>query len=393
MARGALGNGIEVGAWIGRNEMTSMQDKLVLVTGAGRGLGAAIAAGFAREGARLIVADLDAALATASAQAIRDAGGRAVEATLDVTDADAVRVFAADCAARHGNIDVLVNNAGISARAAFDDPQTPEIWDRLMGVNLQGAFNVTHAFVEQLKAARGAIVNLCSIVAYGCGISTAGYVVSKGGVRSFTEVLARDLAPHGVRVNAVAPGLMETDMTAGQRAQDHGTDWYMRRAPMARRPRRRDRRPGPVPGLGHGQLCERRGATRGRRLPGRIGDIMNASSPTPAAAGAPKASPGKALVTGGASGIGLAIVERLARDGYAVVMADRNGELAAREAAALRAQGLDVEHRVVDLADEAATRALARELAPWPRWSTTPGCSTSASSSTCPATTTAACTR
>ena len=72
--------------------MTSMQDKLVLVTGAGRGLGAAIAAGFAREGARLIVADLDAALATASAQAIRDAGGRAVEATLDVTDADAVRV-------------------------------------------------------------------------------------------------------------------------------------------------------------------------------------------------------------------------------------------------------------------------------------------------------------
>jgi NAD(P)-dependent dehydrogenase (short-subunit alcohol dehydrogenase family) len=103
-----------------------------------------------------------------------------------------------------------------------------------MQVNLQGTFNVTHAFVEQLKATRGAIVNLCSIVAYGCGISTAGYVVSKGGVRSFTEVLARDLAPHGVRVNAVAPGLMETEMTAGQRAQAHGTDWYMQRAPMAR---------------------------------------------------------------------------------------------------------------------------------------------------------------
>ena len=90
---------------------------------------------------------------------------------------------------------------------------------------------------------------------------------------------------------------------------------------------------------------------------------MNASSPTPAAAGEPKASPGKALVTGGASGMGLAIVERLARDGYAVVMADRNGELAAR-GRQLRAQGLDVDHRVVDLADEAATRALARELAP-----------------------------
>ncbi len=211
-----------------------MQDKRVLVTGAGRGLGATIAQGFAREGATVIVADLDPALARASAQAIAAAGGRAIDAALDVTDAEAVRAFAAECEARHGAIDVLVNNAGISARAPFDDPQTPQIWDRVMSVNLQGTFNVTHAFVEQLKATRGAIVNLCSIVAYGCGISTAGYVVSKGGVRSFTEVLARDLAPHGVRVNAVAPGLMETEMTAGQRSQAHGTDWYMQRAPMAR---------------------------------------------------------------------------------------------------------------------------------------------------------------
>ncbi|ASC65187.1 SDR family NAD(P)-dependent oxidoreductase [Achromobacter denitrificans] len=214
--------------------MIAMQGKRVLVTGAGRGLGATIAQGFARQGARVIVADVDGTLAAASAQAIRDAGGQAWDAVLDVTDADAVRAFAAECAVRHGGLDVLVNNAGISARAPFDDPRTPQIWDRLMRVNLQGTFNVTHAFVEQLKASRGAIVNLCSIVAYGCSISTAGYVVSKGGVRSFTEVLARDLAPHGVRVNAVAPGLMETEMTAGQRAQAHGTDWYMQRAPMAR---------------------------------------------------------------------------------------------------------------------------------------------------------------
>ncbi len=214
--------------------MISMQDKRVLVTGAGRGLGAAIAQGFARQGASVIVADVDAALAAATVQAIRGAGGKAADAVLDVTDAAAVRAFAQRSATEHGNLDVLVNNAGISARAPFDDPSTPEIWERLMSVNLQGTFNVTHAFVEQLKATRGAIVNLCSIVAYGCSISTAGYVVSKGGVRSFTEVLARDLAPHGVRVNAVAPGLMETEMTAGQRAQAQGTDWYMQRAPMAR---------------------------------------------------------------------------------------------------------------------------------------------------------------
>ncbi|WP_447917597.1 SDR family NAD(P)-dependent oxidoreductase [Achromobacter aegrifaciens] len=214
--------------------MISMQDKRVLVTGAGRGLGAAIAQGFARQGAAVIVADVDAALAAATAQAIRAAGGKAADAVLDVTDATAVRAFSERSATEHGNLDILVNNAGISARAPFDDPKTPEIWDRLLSVNLQGTFNVTHAFVEQLKATRGAIVNLCSIVAYGCGISTAGYVVSKGGVRSLTEVLARDLAPHGVRVNAVAPGLMETEMTAGQRSQVQGTDWYMQRAPMAR---------------------------------------------------------------------------------------------------------------------------------------------------------------
>ncbi|WP_313379426.1 SDR family NAD(P)-dependent oxidoreductase [Achromobacter insolitus] len=214
--------------------MISMQDKRVLVTGAGRGLGAAIAQGFANQGAAVIVADVDAALAEATAQAIRGAGGKALPAVLDVTDAAAVRAYAQRSATEHGNLDILINNAGISARAPFDDPNTPEIWERLMSVNLQGTFNVTHAFVEQLKATRGAIVNLCSIVAYGCSISTAGYVVSKGGVRSFTEVLARDLAPHGVRVNAVAPGLIETEMTAGQRAQAQGTDWYMKRAPMAR---------------------------------------------------------------------------------------------------------------------------------------------------------------
>lgn len=214
--------------------MISMQDKRVLVTGAGRGLGAAIAQGFANQGAAVIVADVDAALAEATAQAICGAGGKALPAVLDVTDAAAVRAYAQRSATEHGNLDILINNAGISARAPFDDPNTPEIWERVMSVNLQGTFNVTHAFVEQLKATRGAIVNLCSIVAYGCSISTAGYVVSKGGVRSFTEVLARDLAPHGVRVNAVAPGLMETEMTAGQRAQAQGTDWYMKRAPMAR---------------------------------------------------------------------------------------------------------------------------------------------------------------
>ena len=129
---------------------------------------------------------------------------------------------------------MLINNAGISGRARIDDPEATQVWDRIIGVNLQGLFNVTHAFVPALKQSRGCIINLSSIVAFVSGISTAGYVASKGAVRSFTQALARDLAPHGVRANAVAPGLMLTDMVKPQLQVPGGTDWYMDRVPMRR---------------------------------------------------------------------------------------------------------------------------------------------------------------
>lgn len=192
--------------------MTSMQDKLVLVTGAGRGLGAAIAAGFAREGARLIVADLDAALATASAQAIRDAGGRAVEATLDVTDADAVRGFAADCAARHGNIDVLVNNAGISANKPTLEVSAEE-WRRAVDINLTGVFLCAQAAGRRMvPAGAGCIINLASMYGVVAAPDRAAYCATKGAVVLLTETLAVEWGPLGVRVNALAPGYVETDL-------------------------------------------------------------------------------------------------------------------------------------------------------------------------------------
>src|SRR5258706_139885 len=122
----------------------------------------------------------------------------------------------------------------LSGPAQFDDPQVAEVWDRLISVNLEGLFNVTHAFVPALKARRGCIVNLSSIVAFVSGISTAGYVASKGAVRSLTQVLARDLAPHGVRTNAVAPGLMLTEMVAPQLPVPGGIAWSMDRLPLKR---------------------------------------------------------------------------------------------------------------------------------------------------------------
>ena len=214
--------------------MKLLDNKLALITGAGGGLGSEIARGFVKEGARVVLADLDLDRAEAVAAKLRAQGAQAWAARLDVTDRAAVQAFAAELMASRGAIDILVNNAGISGRARMDDPQAEEVWDRLIQVNLQGLFNVTHAFVPALKQSRGCIVSLSSIVAFVSGISSAGYIASKGAVRSFTQALARDLAPHGVRANAVAPGLMLTEMVAPQLAVPGGTDWYMKRVPMAR---------------------------------------------------------------------------------------------------------------------------------------------------------------
>jgi NAD(P)-dependent dehydrogenase (short-subunit alcohol dehydrogenase family) len=214
--------------------MDLLKGKLALVTGAGGGLGSAISLGFSKEGARVIVADVDVARADATVARITAAGGEAWSVAIDVCNRAAVQACAAELEARLGPIDILINNAGISGRARIDEPQATEVWDRLIEVNLQGLFNVTHAFVPALKKTRGCIVNLSSIVAFVSGISSAGYVASKGAVRSLTQVLARDLAAFGVRTNAVAPGVMLTDMVAPQLAVPGGTDWYMKRAPMAR---------------------------------------------------------------------------------------------------------------------------------------------------------------
>lgn len=211
-----------------------LEGRRALITGAGRGLGAAIAAGLAAHGARVTLVDLDAGNAGQTAAALREQGFAAEGFGLDVSDRAAVGAFAAEDAARHGGLDILVNNAGVAGRAAFGTGDAPAVWDRIIAVNLEGAFNVSHAFVPALKAARGNVVHLCSVAGFVAGASTAGYVVSKGAIRSLTQVMARDLAADGIRVNAVAPGIMMSEMATAQLARPGGVDWFLNRVPMKR---------------------------------------------------------------------------------------------------------------------------------------------------------------
>lgn len=214
--------------------MLLLDKRLALVTGAAGGLGTAIARGLAAQGARVIVADLNGERAEQTARAIVAAGGQAFGAVLDVTDRAATTAFAQAISRRHGHLDILVNNAGISGRTRFDEADSPTVWDRVMAVNLQGTFNTSHAFVSALKATRGVIINMASTASFISTPSTAAYVASKGAVRSLTQTLARELGPHGIRVNAVAPGVMETEMTADLRASPDKIAWYMNRVPLGR---------------------------------------------------------------------------------------------------------------------------------------------------------------
>ncbi|MBN9535100.1 MAG: SDR family oxidoreductase [Alphaproteobacteria bacterium] len=208
--------------------------RLALVTGAGRGNGAAIARGLASAGARVIVTDIDLDAARAIADSIVKAGGDARGHALDVTDAEGCRKLAEDIALLVGPISILVNNAGIFLRGNLVAPDGRERWERTMEVNVQGPFNVTMAFVEQLKNTKGCIVNIASTNAFVAPAGNGVYPVSKGALAQFTRALATELAADGVRVNALAPGIIATAMTEVTRADPKRLAGFLQHVPMRR---------------------------------------------------------------------------------------------------------------------------------------------------------------
>jgi NAD(P)-dependent dehydrogenase (short-subunit alcohol dehydrogenase family) len=211
-----------------------LEGQLVLVTGAGQGNGRAIALGVARSGARVIVTDVRPDTAEATAQEIRSSGSEANAFALDVTDAEACTSLAERVGREIGPVSVLVNNAGIIIRENIDSPRAHENWRRVLDVNVNGTFNVVHAWLPALRQTRGSIINVGSVASFVGVADTLGYSPSKGAVRLFTQALARELAADGIRVNALAPGVIETPMTESTREDPSRLSGFMKRTPLGR---------------------------------------------------------------------------------------------------------------------------------------------------------------
>ncbi len=209
-------------------------DKVALVTGAARGLGAATARLLAREGAVVVVGDILRAEGEATVEQIRADGGQATFVPLDVTDETAWRGAIATAVDVYGTLDILVNNAGITIRAAIEDTDETE-WEQVMAINAKGTFLGTKHALPALRASgNGSIVNVSSVVALvGSSALTAAYGASKGAIRSFTKFTAVQHACDGVRCNSVHPGPMLTDMNQAI-ADPAKWEERLRRLPMRR---------------------------------------------------------------------------------------------------------------------------------------------------------------
>lgn len=189
----------------------SLRDKVVLVTGAGNGIGAALARRFASVGAVVVVNDIDASAAAACAAAITDDGGRATAIAADVSDGAAVGAMFDTLVERHGTIDVLVNNAGLVSPMLHFFEADEAWWRRIVDVNLTGHFLCCHRAARIMaKAGGGVILNMSSGGATRAHRSFTAYDAAKGGIEAFTRALALDLGPYDIRVNALMPGSIDT---------------------------------------------------------------------------------------------------------------------------------------------------------------------------------------
>ncbi|MGH7788170.1 MAG: SDR family NAD(P)-dependent oxidoreductase [Candidatus Binatia bacterium] len=214
--------------------MGKLEGRCALVTGGSRGIGRGIALEFAREGARVAINyRRDESAARATVAEIERLGGAAIALQADVADWPAVERMVGEALAAFGQLDIVVANSGVASRTQTVWDMDVEHWQRVIGVDLHGAFYTCKATAKHLvDRRRGAIILVSSIGADVCGPLGAPYYVAKAGVNALTKSLAKECAPAGVRVNCIAPGLVETDM--GTRMMKHYGEAILSGIPLGR---------------------------------------------------------------------------------------------------------------------------------------------------------------
>ena len=211
-----------------------LDGRLALVTGSSTGIGLALARGLGQAGAPLVLNGRDEARLARAAAALRSEGLAVHSRAFDATDAAAVQAAVASIEADIGPIEILVNNAGITRRAPFQELSEAD-WRAVMDTNVDGPFHVGQAVARRMiPRGRGTIINICSIMSELGRPGTSVYTTSKGALKMLTKAMAIDLAPHGIRVNAIGPGYFATELTAPLVADEKFSAWLIGRTPMRR---------------------------------------------------------------------------------------------------------------------------------------------------------------
>ncbi len=209
-----------------------LEDQVALVTGSGRGIGQAIALALAEHGVNVVVNDVVQESAQQVAIEIEAMGVAAMPVVADITSEDEVKAMVTAVMDRFGRIDILVNNAGITQDNLLMR-MSEEQWDTVLAVNLKGAFLCTKAVARPMvKARRGRIINIASVVGLTGNVGQANYSSSKGGLIALAKSTAQELGSRGITCNAVAPGFIETEMTA--RLSDEAREQMLSRVPLGR---------------------------------------------------------------------------------------------------------------------------------------------------------------
>lgn len=216
-----------------------LEGHLAAVTGSASGIGRAIATAFAEQGAAVFILDANGDAAAAVCKEIGDAGYKAYSMALDVRNRALCSSVAQQVAETAGKVSILVNCAGINRRNAFtaDREDVARDWDDVIGVNLHGMFNVTHAFLDQLRETKARVINIGSIQSFlhVRWPNSPAYTTSKHGVLGFTRALAAELGKDGVRVNAIGPGLIETPLNEEARAKNPSVvQGFLEHTPLGR---------------------------------------------------------------------------------------------------------------------------------------------------------------